>query len=264
MDIIPQPETATPPNASYWGVIPAPVRYCKALQPAAKLLFSEISALCDRKGYCWATNAHFQALYEVERYTVQRWLAALVREGFIRIKLGPKPGERRIFCLISIPPQKRGGRVAKKWLPRHKKVQNPPQKSGTELYNELEKEKEKESYAYAGAKFVGPGPVAARELQAQEEKVTASPSTVKSNSGSGLPSAAKLRNVERVVALVRDVKARKELELLWDRVHAAGRPEAWAEAVRQLKELSGGSDRPSSQLLETFVIICENNAGLLA
>ncbi len=108
MSILPQPENDSTSVAAYWGVIPAPVRYCKALPPAAKLLFSEITALCKREGYCWASNAHFQALYGVERYTVQRWLTALVGEGFIRVDLVPGTGERRIYDLTVPPPRKSG------------------------------------------------------------------------------------------------------------------------------------------------------------
>ena len=41
----------------YWAVIPAEVRYDDALPANAKLLYGEISSLCDQKGYCYASVA---------------------------------------------------------------------------------------------------------------------------------------------------------------------------------------------------------------
>lgn len=253
MSIVPQPETDATSSASYWGVIPAPVRYCKALQPAAKLLFTEITALCKREGYCWATNAHFQALYGVKRYTVQRWITALAREGFIRVDLTPGTGIRRIYDLTIPPSQKRDGGVTKKLPPRHKVVPNPPQNSDPEWYIKNKEKKEIESDARG--KFIGPGPVAARDLKAEEEKVMASPSTVKSKSGSGTPSASKLRNVERVISLTKDIGGRDNLGRLWDALHTAGNAPIWSEAVDRLKTLPNRSSLPPERLTQTFVSI---------
>ena len=255
MDILPQTETDATSTASYWGVIPAPVRYCKSLQPAAKLLFTEITALCRREGYCWASNAHFQSLYGVDRSTVQRWLVSLQKAGFVRVELVPGTGIRRIYDLTAPPEQKRGGGVSKAREPRRKTAIPPPQNIGTQWYNELEEEKEKESDARAGARAAG-------RQQAQEGKVTASPSTVKSNSEK-VPSASKLRNVERVVALVRDVKARPMLERLWDAVQASGHPDAWAKSVDRLKNDPGASGGVSSELIDLFVFYCCADAELV-
>lgn len=83
-------------KAAYYATIPAPVRYCKELEPNAKLLYGELTALSEQEGYCWATNAHFAELYDVDIRTVKRWLESLKKQKFISIDADEK-GDRRIW-----------------------------------------------------------------------------------------------------------------------------------------------------------------------
>lgn len=69
----------------YWAVLPAAVRYDAALPPNAKLLYAEISALTDKRGYCFASNSYFEQLYSLSERTVSRLLARLDAAGYIRI-----------------------------------------------------------------------------------------------------------------------------------------------------------------------------------
>lgn len=69
---------------SYYAVIPANVRYCPDLKPNEKLLYGEITALCNQEGYCWASNKYFTDLYGVDQATVSRWIGNLITCGFIR------------------------------------------------------------------------------------------------------------------------------------------------------------------------------------
>lgn len=81
---------------SYWSVIPAEVRYCKALGGGdAKHLYGEISSLCNDRGYCWASNQYFADLYGTNARTVQRWIKQLEDNHFIHIP--DKGAKRHIF-----------------------------------------------------------------------------------------------------------------------------------------------------------------------
>ncbi len=68
---------------SYYAVIPANVRYDKSLPSSTKLLYGEISALCNQNGICWAENSYFAGLYEVSDRTIQTWINALVNKGYV-------------------------------------------------------------------------------------------------------------------------------------------------------------------------------------
>ena len=89
-------------NMAFWGVIPAPVRGDQTLTDKAKLLYADLSALADEKGYCWASNEYLAQLYKCGERTISRCIAQLAELGFIRIetvpiKGGRKSTERRIF-----------------------------------------------------------------------------------------------------------------------------------------------------------------------
>lgn len=70
-------------NKSYFAVIPADVRYDKKLPMGARLLYGEITALCNEKGFCWASNKYFAELYDVTTVTVSNWVSELINGGYI-------------------------------------------------------------------------------------------------------------------------------------------------------------------------------------
>lgn len=83
---------------SYYAVIPAYVRYAK-LPPNAKLLYGEITALCNKQGYCWAKNSYFSELYSVTESTISDWIKKLEVMRFIKIE-NPK-GMKRIIRIVN-------------------------------------------------------------------------------------------------------------------------------------------------------------------
>ena len=89
-------------NKSYYAIIPANVRYDEELTPNAKLLYGEITALCNEKGYCRASNVYFAELYKVSKTSISKWISQLTAKGYITSKIIYRDGtkiieERRLY-----------------------------------------------------------------------------------------------------------------------------------------------------------------------
>jgi len=92
---------------NYYAVIPAEIRYSKKLTPNAKLLYAEITALCNMNGKCIASTEYFCRLYEVSRVSIQKWLKILEDNNHIRrvniYKQGSKEILSRVITLVNTP-----------------------------------------------------------------------------------------------------------------------------------------------------------------
>ena len=92
---------------NYYAIIPAEVRYSKKLTPNSKLLYAEITALCNMNGKCKASTEYFCRLYEVSRVSIQKWLKILEDNNYIKrvniYKQGSKQIETRVITLVNIP-----------------------------------------------------------------------------------------------------------------------------------------------------------------
>ena len=92
-------------NPSYYAVIPANVRYDTRLRANEKLLFGEITALTNVRGYCWASNKYFAELYNVTAQAVSKWISHLKECGYVNVeyiyKNETKEIENRIIKLVS-------------------------------------------------------------------------------------------------------------------------------------------------------------------
>ena len=94
---------------NYYAVIPADVRYSKNLTPNAKLLYAEITALCNMNGKCTASTQYFATLYNVSKTSIQNWLKILEdNKHIIRhniFKEGTKEILSRHIKLVNNPTQ---------------------------------------------------------------------------------------------------------------------------------------------------------------
>jgi hypothetical protein len=92
---------------NYYAIIPAEVRYSKALIPNAKLLYAEITALCNMNGKCTASTEYFCRLYEVSRVSIQKWLKNLEDNNHIKrvniYRQGSKEILTRVITLVNTP-----------------------------------------------------------------------------------------------------------------------------------------------------------------
>lgn len=87
---------------NYYAVIPAEVRYAKNLKANEKLMYGELTALANEKGYCYASNEYFANLYGCSKNTVSKWISNLSKNKFLRLKMIYEKGtknikERRIY-----------------------------------------------------------------------------------------------------------------------------------------------------------------------
>ena len=83
-------------NINYYSIIPGKVRYDKDLKANAKLLYGEITALCNEKGICWASNKYFADLYGVSKETISRWISQLAEKEYIFIKIFYKKDSKEV------------------------------------------------------------------------------------------------------------------------------------------------------------------------
>ena len=72
-------------KSNYYAIIPATVRYDKDLTDKAKLLYGEITCLCNKEGYCFATNNYFANLYNCTPRAIQFTISKLQEKGYIKI-----------------------------------------------------------------------------------------------------------------------------------------------------------------------------------
>lgn len=86
-------------HPSYYAVLTARVRYDNRLSASEKILAAEISALSNKAGHCFATNAYFARLYDVSARRVSTWVSNLQKYGHIRVEQSKGKG-RKIYSIL--------------------------------------------------------------------------------------------------------------------------------------------------------------------
>lgn len=114
---------------SFYAIIPATVRYDKDLPANAKLLYGEITALSEKHGYCFASNAYFAKLYDVSTVTISRWINTLKEKGYLSVEIDQQNGNVR-HIKIDTPNNKNDKRVLTETIrPINKNVKTPINKN---------------------------------------------------------------------------------------------------------------------------------------
>lgn len=82
---------------SYFSILTADVRYDERLSDFAKLLYSDITALCNKKGYCDATNDYFATQFGKSKRTISATVTALADAGYITIEV-ERAANNEVIC----------------------------------------------------------------------------------------------------------------------------------------------------------------------
>ena len=83
-------------NPNYYAILSAEVRYDDRLKANVKLLYAEITALCNMNAECFASNKYFADLYKKEKGTISGWVSQLVKYGYVEVRYTYKEGTRQI------------------------------------------------------------------------------------------------------------------------------------------------------------------------
>lgn len=90
---------------NYYAVLIADVRYNKDLTPNAKLLYAEITALCNMNGKCFASNKYFSELYGKSKTSISKWISQLVAFGYVSVAYtyidGTKCIDKRYITILN-------------------------------------------------------------------------------------------------------------------------------------------------------------------
>mgnify|MGYP003656110719 CR=1 FL=1 len=89
---------------NYYAILSAEVRYDNRLKPNVKLLYAEITALCNMNKECYASNKYFSDLYNKSKGTISGWISELVKYNYIKVSYTYKQGTKEIdnrYIIIS-------------------------------------------------------------------------------------------------------------------------------------------------------------------
>ena len=120
---------------NYYAILSAEVRYDNNLRPNTKLLYAEITALCNTTGECFATNKYFSNLYNKSKGAISGWISELVKYGYIQVRYTYKEGSKEIeHRYIKIL---KGGINEKSTPPLKKTLKSNTIKTNNKIFNNI-------------------------------------------------------------------------------------------------------------------------------
>lgn len=119
---------------NYYAIIPANVRYNKRLSPLTRLIYGEITALSNEKGYCFATNAYFANLYSMSNVSISRCISELKEHNYIRVvyDIKEKNVDKRKIYINNLENKKLESEELNK---KNEKLENEELKNNEEISN---------------------------------------------------------------------------------------------------------------------------------
>jgi hypothetical protein len=75
--------------SSMYAIIPAYVRYDKGIGRNVKLLYGELYALADKKGYAQVSNECLSKLFGARKSSIVKWIKILADKGYIKAEYDP-------------------------------------------------------------------------------------------------------------------------------------------------------------------------------
>lgn len=104
---------------NFYAVLLAPVRYSSEITDFAKILFSEITALSNKNGFCTAKNSYFCEVFDKKPRTVSRAISQLQNAGFLTVEItkDKKGTFRNMYPNVAPDSQKRPAPKPKKTSP---------------------------------------------------------------------------------------------------------------------------------------------------
>jgi len=90
---------------SYYTVVPAPVRYDSQLTFFEIVLYGELVALSNVKGYSWVTNKALATLYQKSLSTIEKAISNLKKQGHIHVVIHKEQGNKRYIFIGQETPE---------------------------------------------------------------------------------------------------------------------------------------------------------------
>jgi hypothetical protein len=86
-------------KAAYLGKIPFSLARDKKLSSGAKVLYSEIEAICSKNEFCSLTNKYFAFRFGCSEMSISNWVGQLRKIGVIAVDFNQELGNQRVITI---------------------------------------------------------------------------------------------------------------------------------------------------------------------